>query len=106
MVICVRGLQEAWSVYLDVRIMVAGVGGDVVRVVVVLPPLHASSQEERHKDAHDGVGAARCEELVVPHVVPHQSQLHARTELSNVESRACSVIASQAPKDWLSWRRV
>ena len=61
--------------HLDVRVVVAGVGRDMVCVVVVLPPLHARAQEQGHNDAHDGVGCARGEQLVVAHIMAHQRQL-------------------------------
>ena len=56
--------------------MIAGIWGDVMRIVIVLPPLHPGPQEQRDKDAHDGVGTARGEELIVPHIMSDQSQLH------------------------------
>jgi len=69
---------QGQSEYLNVGIMVAGVGCDVVCVVVVLPPLHPGPQEQRHKDAHDRIGTARLEELVVANIMAHQGQLQAR----------------------------
>ena len=57
--------------------MLIRIGRDMVSLVVVLPPLHARAQEEHDKYPHDGILGARGKEVVVPHIVSYQCQLHA-----------------------------